>query len=62
VLRFIEDNFGLAPLAASDSRAVDPATDFFNFSQAPRTFVPFKVPPPKSNTRWNGVRPPVDGD
>ncbi len=62
VLRFIEDNFGLAQMAASDSRAVDPATDFFNFSQPPRTFVPFKVPPPLNKVRWNGVRPPVDGD
>ncbi|MBV9719471.1 MAG: hypothetical protein JOZ77_09125 [Candidatus Eremiobacteraeota bacterium] len=40
VLRFIEDNFGLAPLAASDARAADPAADpaAFDYRQAPRTF------------------------
>ena len=63
VLRFMEDNFGLAPLAASDSRATDPASDFFNFNQAPRPFVPFEVPPQFAKTgHWNGVRTPVDGD
>jgi phospholipase C len=41
VLRFIEDNFGLAPLAASDARANDPATDpdAFDYRQKPRAFV-----------------------
>ena len=40
VLRFIEDDFGLTPLAASDERAADPANDpaVFDFSQPPRTF------------------------
>ncbi|MBV8530621.1 MAG: hypothetical protein JO104_04835, partial [Candidatus Eremiobacteraeota bacterium] len=40
VLRFIEDNFGLAPLAASDARANDPAVDpnAFDYHQAPRKF------------------------
>jgi len=40
VLRFIEDNFGLAPLAASDLRAADPADDpaVFDYAQAPRPF------------------------
>jgi phospholipase C len=61
VLRFAEDNFGLPQLAASDARAADPASDFFDFSQAPRTFVPFTVPPAR-RSRWNGVRPPVGGD
>jgi phospholipase C len=40
VLRFIEDNFGLAPLAKADMRANDPANDdaVFDFTQKPRTF------------------------
>ncbi len=40
VLRFIEDNFGLAPMAKSDARANDPASDSaaFDFSQKPRKF------------------------
>ena len=61
VLRFIEDTFGLGQLAASDARAADPASDFFDFTQTPRTFTPFEVPqaPP---SRWNGIRPPVGGD
>ena len=41
VLRFVEDQFGLEPLAASDTRANDPAGDCFDFSQPPRAFVPF---------------------
>ena len=61
VLRFMEDNFGLAPLAASDARAADPASDFFNFSQQPRAFKAFQAKPPGAS-RWNGVRPPVGGD
>ena len=61
VLRFMEDNFGLAPLAASDARAADPASDFFNFSQQPRPFKPFTVKT-KAASHWNGVRPLVGGD
>ncbi len=40
VLRFIEDDFGLAPLARSDTRANDPAHDLdaFDFTQPPRRF------------------------
>jgi phospholipase C len=38
VLRFIEDDFGLAQMAAADARANDPAGDCFNFSQQPRAF------------------------
>ena len=40
VLRFIEDAFGLAPMAASDGRAADPAGDpaVFDFMQSPRAF------------------------
>ena len=43
ILRFIEDQFGLAPLSASDARANDPAADCFDFTQAPRPFVAFKM-------------------
>jgi phospholipase C len=38
VLRFIEDNFGLPQLAASDTRANDPASDAFDYQQKPRKF------------------------
>jgi phospholipase C len=40
VLRFIEDNFGLAQLNKADARANDPAADatVFNFQQRPRKF------------------------
>jgi phospholipase C len=40
VLRFMEDDFGLGQLAASDTRAKDPAddTDAFDFGQPPRAF------------------------
>ena len=38
VLRLIEDDFGLAQMAAADARANDPAGDCFNFSQQPRAF------------------------
>jgi phospholipase C len=43
VLRFIENQYGLAPLSASDSRANDPLLDCFDLSQPPRRFVPFTV-------------------
>jgi phospholipase C len=38
VLRYIEDNFGLVPLAKADSRANDPASDAFDYNQKPRRF------------------------
>jgi phospholipase C len=44
LLRFIEDRFGLARLAASDARANSPADDCFDFGQPPRKFVPFGKP------------------
>ena len=40
ILKFVEDQFGLPRLAASDARATSPQTDCFDFSQPPRTFVP----------------------
>ena len=33
ILRFIEDHYGLGRLAASDTRANDPAVDCFDFTQ-----------------------------
>jgi phospholipase C len=44
ILKFAEDVFGLARLAAADARANSPAGDCFNFAQAPRKFVPIKAP------------------
>ena len=44
VLRFAEDLFGLARLAAADRRAASPANDCFDFTQKPRRFVPIKAP------------------
>lgn len=41
ILRFIEDQFGLGQLAASDSRATSPEADAFDFTQPPRAFVRF---------------------
>ena len=38
VLRFIEDNFGLPQLAASDARANDPVNDAFDYRRQPRKF------------------------
>jgi phospholipase C len=40
ILRFIEDQFDLARLSASDKRANSPAADCFDFSQPPRPFEP----------------------
>jgi phospholipase C len=45
ILRFIEDRFGLARMAASDRRANSPAKDCFDFTQRPRPFKPFAVAP-----------------
>ncbi|MGA8574908.1 MAG: alkaline phosphatase family protein [Candidatus Cybelea sp.] len=52
VLRFIEDDFGLAPLAKSDARANDPAADpaAFDFHQRPRAFK--KIAGAKSTPYW----------
>ncbi len=38
ILRFVEDQFGLGRLSASDTRATSPAKDCFNFNLAPRKF------------------------
>lgn len=42
ILRFIEDQFALPRLTASDARATSPEADAFDFSQAPRKFKPIK--------------------
>ena len=38
ILKFVEDQFGLGRLSASDTRATSPAKDCFNFNLAPRKF------------------------
>jgi phospholipase C len=43
ILKFVEDQFGLARLAASDTRANSPAADCFDFTQPPRKYVPIKT-------------------
>jgi phospholipase C len=48
MLRFVEDLHGLAQLSASDTRANDPMSDAFNFSQPPRPFKPFATKLPES--------------
>ncbi len=40
ILKFIEDQFNLGRLAASDARANSPEGDCFDFSGGPRAFVP----------------------
>jgi phospholipase C len=55
ILRFIEDQFGLGQLAASDTRATSPEADCFDFTQAPRKFHPFKL---KVSTSAFFSRPP----
>jgi phospholipase C len=50
VPRFIEDNFGLPQLAASDARANDPATDAFDYHQSPRAFR--KIGGAKPSSYW----------
>jgi phospholipase C len=57
VLRFIEDQFGLGRLAASDTRANSPAADCFDFTQAPRKYVPVKT----TYSRQYFMNQPYDG-
>jgi hypothetical protein len=49
VLRFIEDNFGLPSLAASDARANDPANDptVFDYGRQPRKFIKIRGAKPQ---------------
>jgi phospholipase C len=70
VLRFIEDNFGLLPLAASDERAHDPEADpsAFDYRQRPRPFEPIEGAKPTSywlqleRSAQTRERPPIIGD
>jgi phospholipase C len=59
ILKFIEDQFGLPRLAASDTRATSPAGDCFNFSQSPRAFkkIPSKLGPAYFMSRPPDPRP-----
>ncbi|HKU82191.1 MAG TPA: alkaline phosphatase family protein, partial [Candidatus Tumulicola sp.] len=60
ILRFVEDNFGLARIGANDQRAASIA-DCFDFTQSPRAFVPLQAP--YSRTYFERQRPsyePVD--
>jgi phospholipase C len=43
ILRFVEDNWHLPQLAASDARATSPSADCFDFTQAPRAFSPIQT-------------------
>ncbi|MBV8116624.1 MAG: hypothetical protein JOZ01_01530, partial [Candidatus Eremiobacteraeota bacterium] len=60
ILKFTEDVFGLARMAASDSRANSPANDCFDFRQPPRGFVPIAAPrgPAFFIDRADDLRPP----
>jgi phospholipase C len=48
ILKFVEDEFGLHWLAASDKRANSPGPDCFDFTQSPRKFVQIQAPYDKS--------------
>ncbi|MGB6715304.1 MAG: alkaline phosphatase family protein [Candidatus Cybelea sp.] len=48
ILKFVEDQFGLGRLAASDTRATSPEQDCFNFNQSPRQFTPISSPRDKA--------------
>ncbi|HEY6486336.1 MAG TPA: alkaline phosphatase family protein [Candidatus Cybelea sp.] len=43
ILKFVEEQFGLHALSASDQRAKSPSPDCFDFSQPPRKFVPIEA-------------------
>jgi phospholipase C len=53
VLRYIEDNFGLAQLARSDARANDPASDAFDYGQKARRFT--KIAGAKPAAYWRSL-------
>jgi phospholipase C len=48
ILKFIEDRFGLAPLAFNDKHATSPENDCFDFSLPPREFVTIESKYPES--------------
>lgn len=63
ILHFVEDQFGLARLAASDARSNSPAADCFDFTRQPHKFVPIKAPQGSDFFMHQppDLRPPDDG-
>jgi phospholipase C len=61
ILRFAERVFGLAPLAQSDARA-DDLGDCFDFTQAPRSFVPILTSQPPAAFFHGPESEPPDND
>jgi phospholipase C len=55
ILKFVEDQFGLPRLAASDTRATSPEQDCFDFTQPPR---PFQVIPSEYGKEYFLHQPP----
>jgi phospholipase C len=49
ILKYIEDTFGLARLAASDKRAHSPVPDAIDYRQQPRAFIPIQSNVPKDH-------------
>jgi phospholipase C len=64
VLRYIEDQFGLPQMTASDSRANSPEADCFDFTKGPRKFKPFKTKLKAADFlhEWPDRRPVDDDD
>jgi phospholipase C len=58
MLRFIENNFGLAPLTVADTRATDPRSDVLDF--APVNAAPFRPIAIKHRFAWAWVGGPPD--
>jgi phospholipase C len=63
ILKFVEDQFGLARLSDSDSRANSPEGDCFDFTQQPRAFVPIpsRLKPADFEREPRDLRPPDNG-
>ncbi len=63
ILKFVEDQFGLARLSASDTRANSPEGDCFDFSQPPRAFAPIPaiLKQPYFEREPPDLRPPDNG-
>ncbi len=55
ILKFVEDQFGLAQLAVSDARANSPEADAFDFNQPPRKF---KIIPTTLDAHYFLQQPP----
>ena len=62
ILRFVEDQFGLGRLAASDRRATSPEHDCFAFNKPPRRFtvIPTKLAAPYFLSQPEDHTPPDD--